>query len=47
MVSFVVSATFMLGIWNDGDWLKEIFGSTKSMVRQYMEVPDLVGFFIC
>ena len=26
LVSFVVSPTFMHGIWQGGDWLKEIFG---------------------
>ena len=35
--------TFMLGIWNGGDWLKERFGSTMSMVG-WVEVPNLVGF---
>ena len=28
LVGFVLSPTFMLGIWNMGDSLKEIFGST-------------------
>ena len=28
------------------DWLKEIFGSSQSMVRWYVEVPNLVGFCI-
>ena len=36
----------MLGLWNEGDWLKEIFGLAQSMVKWYVEVPDLVGFFI-
>jgi len=35
--------TFMLEIWNEGHWLKEIFGSTISMVEWYVEVPNLVG----
>ena len=32
--------------WNmaRGDWLKEIFDSTHSMVGWYVEVPDLVWF---
>jgi len=37
----------MLGIWNEGDWLKEIFGLAQSMVGWNVEVPDLVGFFLC
>jgi len=37
----------MLGIWHGGDWLKEKFGSVQSMVRWYVEVLDLVGFYIC
>ena len=36
----------MLGIWHRGDWLKERFGLAQSMVGWYVEVPDLVGFFI-
>ena len=34
----------MVGILHKGDWLKERFGSTKSMVEWYMEVPELVEF---
>ena len=34
----------MLGIWHEGDWLKERFGSAQSMVRWYAKVPELVGF---
>jgi len=44
---FVVSTIFMLGIWLKGDRLKEIFGSTQSIVGWYVKHPDLVGFFIC
>ena len=33
--------------WHGGDWMKERFGSSKSMARWYMEVTDLVGFCIC
>ena len=44
MIVFVLSPTFMLGIWHEGDFLKEIFGS---MVGWYVEVLDLVGFCIC
>jgi len=44
---FVVSPMFMLGIWHGGDWLKERFGSTQSMVKWYVEVPHLVDFCIC
>jgi len=29
-----------------GDWIKEIFGSTQSMVGWYVEVPELVSFCI-
>jgi len=36
----------MLGIWHNGDWLKEIFGSTQYMVRWSVEVPDLFGLCI-
>jgi len=36
----------MLGIWHEGDWLKEIFALAESMVGQYVEVFDLVGFVI-
>jgi len=36
----------MLGIWHGGEWLKERFGSAQSMVKWYVEVPDLVGFCI-
>ncbi len=46
LVGFVVSPIFMLEIWHGVDWLKEIFGSTQSMIRWYMEVPDLVGLYI-
>jgi len=28
-ICFVVNLTFMLGIWNGGDWMKEIFGSSN------------------
>jgi len=38
--------SFMFGIWHEGGWQKERFGSTESMVGWYMEVPDLVGFCI-
>ena len=31
----------------EGDWFKKTFGSTQSMVGWYMEVPNLVGSFIC
>jgi len=34
----------MFGIWNGGDWLKEIFGSAQSMVKWFMEVPDLLAY---
>jgi len=34
----------MLGIWNKVVWLNERFPSMQSMVRLYMEFPDLVGF---
>ena len=37
-ISFFVSPTFMFGIWHEGDWLKEIFGSAQSMVGWYVEV---------
>ena len=47
LVGFVMSPTFMPGIWHGGDWLKEIFGSTQSMVGWFMEVLGLVGFCIC
>ena len=47
LVGFVVSPTFMLGIWHEGDWLKERFGSNQSMFGWYVEAPDLVGFCIC
>jgi len=46
LIGFVMNPTFMLGIWHEGDWLKERFGSAQSMVGWYVEVPDLVGFFI-
>lgn len=36
----------MLGIWCGGDWLKERFSLSQSMVGWYAEVPDLVGIFI-
>jgi len=39
--------TFMLGIWNMGDWLEERFGLAQFMVRWYVEVTNLVGIFIC
>ena len=41
---FLSDLTFMLGICNEGDWLKEGFGSSISMVGWYVEVPNLVGF---
>jgi len=44
---FVVSPTFMLGIYHNCDWMKERFGLAQSMVDWYMEVLDLVRFFIC
>ncbi len=47
LIGFVMSPTFMLGIWHGGDWLKERFGSTQSMFGWYVEVPGLVGFCIC
>jgi len=34
----------MLGIWHEGDWMKERFSSAQSMVGWYVKVPDLVGF---
>jgi len=37
----------MLGIWHEGDWLKEIFGSAMSMVRWYVEVPNIVDSCLC
>jgi len=43
---FVVSPTFMLGIWHGANWMKEIFGSAQSRVGWFMEVPDLVGLCI-
>jgi len=43
---YSMRSTFMLGIWRRGDWLKERFGSTQSMVGWYVEVPDFVGIFI-
>lgn len=39
--------TFILGIWHEGDNLKELFCLAQSMVEWYMEVLDLVGIFIC
>lgn len=44
LVIYVSSLTFMLGIRHKGDWLNKRFSLTQSMVRWYMEVPDLVGF---
>ena len=46
LVGFVVSPIFMLGIWHEGDWMKQIFDSAQSMVGWYMEFPELVGIFI-
>ena len=45
-IGFVVSPTFMLGIWHESDLLKQIFGSAQYMVGWYMEVPNLVVFCI-
>ena len=39
---YPIDPTFMLGIWHEGDWLKERFGLAQSMVRLYVEVSDLV-----
>jgi len=47
LVDFVGSPTFMVGIWHEGDWLKERLGSVQYMVRWYVEVSNVVGFFIC
>jgi len=33
----------MLGIWHGGDWLKERFGSTQSMVGWFVEVSYLAN----
>lgn len=41
-----MNTTFTIGIWHEGDWMKEIFGSTQSMVDWYVEVPKLVGLYI-
>ena len=46
-IGFCCESQFMLGIWHEGDWLKERFGSAQSMVKWYVEVLELVGFFIC
>ena len=37
----------MLLIWHRGDSLKERFGSAMSMVRWYVEVPNLVDSCLC
>lgn len=44
LVGFVVSPTFMLGIWYEGDWLKERFALAQSMVRWYVEVLTWLDF---
>lgn len=45
-IGFVVSSIFVLGIWHGGDWLKERFGSSQSMVGWFVEFLDLVSLCI-
>lgn len=40
-----IKSHIMVGIWLEGDWLKEIFSSAQSTIGWYMEVPHLVGIF--
>ena len=43
-IDFAVSPIVMLGIWHEGDWKKERFGSTRCMVGWFVEFSDLVDY---